>query len=250
MRLIGGLVAWKQPVGIPQLCAMARNVPEAGVPACAVRGSIGLFSTLASDRFEAAPGVSGLADLDLSNMENLQALAGIGQRDGSTLGALYALDGPHFVRRLRGAFALALWDERQRTLLLAVDHFGICRLYYTINPDRIAFASRPSAVVGAPGVERRVDPTAVFDYLNFGYVPAPRSIHAGVHRLPPGQFLILRDGSVMLNPYFDLTYSEHHAGRAEIAHILDRLTEEAVRRALCRIPTKDERSLLAGSLVM
>ena len=246
MRLIGGLVAWKQPVRIPQLRAMVKNVHDAGVPLCAVRGSIGLFSTLASDRFESTPDVSGLADLDLINTDDLQALTGVGQHDGSLLAALYARDGQHFVRRLRGAFAFALWDQRQRILLLGVDHFGIRRLYYTVNSDSIAFASRPSAVVGAPGVERRVDLTAVFDYLNFGYVPAPRSIHAGVHRLPPGHVLIVRDGSARLEPYFDITYSEQPADRGETATTLCRLTQEAVGRALGGRATKEVGAFLSG----
>jgi len=246
MRLIGGLVAWKQPVGIPQLRAMARSVPGAGVPFYAVRGSVGLFSTLPSDRLESTSDISGVANLDLTNTEELHALTGVGEHGGPLLAGLYALDGQHLVRRLRGAFAFALWDQRQRILLLGVDHFGICRLYYTMNSESIAFASRPSAVVTAPSIDRRVDLTAAFDYLNFGYVPAPRSIYAGVHRLPPGHFLIVRDGSVTLKPYFDLTYSEHHAGRAETAATLDRLTEEAVGRALCGRTTKEVGAFLSG----
>ena len=79
MRLIGGLVAWKQPVGIPQLRAMARSVPGAGVPFYAVRGSVGLFSTLPSDRLESTSDISGVANLDLTNTEELHALTGVGE---------------------------------------------------------------------------------------------------------------------------------------------------------------------------
>jgi len=246
MRVIGGLVGWKQPVDIPALRAMWSNVPDAGVPLCAVRGSVGLFSTQVSDGWQSTGHVWGVADLDLCNTEELHALAGIGLDDGSLLSTLYTLDGPRVVRRLRGGFAFALRDEQQQTLILGVDQFGIRRLYYTLTPKGIAFASCPSAVATAPRFERRVDLAAVFEYLNFGYVPSPRCIYARVHRLPPGHLLVVRNGNATLQRYFDITYSEQAAAQREVATALYHLMEEAVGKALHGIPPKEVGAFLSG----
>ena len=67
-----------------------------------------------------------------------------------------------------------------------MDHFGIKRLYYEQQSERTAFATRPGPLTGLAGVGPNVDLGSVYSYLNFGFVPAPRSIFGGLLRLPPG----------------------------------------------------------------
>lgn len=248
MRLIGGLVSWDpaELVTILPLRAMASKVPGARVALSAGQGPVGLFNSVGVESFESTERVWAVADLDLTNHEELRVLTGLGRHEAGLLAALYALEGPGFVQRLRGGFALALWDRRQRMLLLAVDHFGIKRLYYVTDSRRTAFASRPSALLVPPGVEGRVDFTAVYNYLNFGCIPEPRSIFAGVRRLPPGHVLVVRHGEPTLEAYWDMAYREQTLRKAEGATTLYRLTEEAVGRALREANPKEVGAFLSG----
>ncbi|MBI3967635.1 MAG: asparagine synthase (glutamine-hydrolyzing) [Chloroflexi bacterium] len=103
---------------------------------------------------------------------------------------LYEEEGDDFVRSLNGMFALAVWDERRRRLLLARDQLGVKPLYYAELPDRFLFGSELKALL-ADGVERRIDLVALHDYLGLNYVPGPRSIVAGIRKLLPGHRLTL-----------------------------------------------------------
>jgi asparagine synthase (glutamine-hydrolysing) len=101
------------------------------------------------------------------------------------------------VERLHGMFALAVWDERERQLFLARDRLGIKPLYYTDSADGFRFASNTQALLAAGGVDRSIDPVALHHLFTLhAVVPAPRTILAGVRKLPPGHCLTLRaDGS-------------------------------------------------------
>lgn len=89
----------------------------------------------------------------------------------------------------RGMFAFALYDRRERSLLLARDRAGVKPLYYWIDGHMFAFASEPKAFHAIPAFERRVDEHARTLFFKYGYVPAPRSIFKGVYKLPPGHVL-------------------------------------------------------------
>lgn len=91
--------------------------------------------------------------------------------------------------RLNGMFALALWDARQRSLLLARDRFGEKPLFYQRTAQGIAFASELKALRAAGLCRGPLDPESVDCYLTLGYVPAPRSIFRGVRKLRPAQWL-------------------------------------------------------------
>lgn len=91
--------------------------------------------------------------------------------------------------RLRGMFAFAVWDDRERTLFAARDAFGIKPLYYARVPGGIAFASTLTALVSGRIVNREIDAAAVGEYLAWFSVPAPRTIYRGISNLPPGQAL-------------------------------------------------------------
>ena len=92
------------------------------------------------------------------------------------------------LQRVEGMFALALWDERVRSLSLARDRFGEKPLYYGWHGPNLLFGSEPKALAAFPGFSGTIDPAAVTDFLRLGYVPAPASIFAGIFKLPPGSF--------------------------------------------------------------
>src|SRR3954451_15853494 len=100
--------------------------------------------------------------------------------------------GDSFLERLRGMFAIALWDKRRRRLLLARDRFGIKPLYYRHAGGELSFASELKAMLGQPGFSRQIDPKAMAAYLAFNSIPAPLTIFAEARKLPPGHLLAWR----------------------------------------------------------
>lgn len=114
--------------------------------------------------------------------------------DTEVLAHLYEEDGPSFVLRLRGMFALALWDARRGRLVLARDRFGIKPLFYARARGALAFASELKALLRQPGFSRDVDPEALRAYLAFNSVPAPYTIFREARKLPPGHLLTWEPG--------------------------------------------------------
>ena len=189
-------------------------------------------------------GVAAVADLDLTNLDALSS-AGL-EEPTRILEDGYRRRGAHFLTMLRGTFALALWWPRDRRLALGADRFGVRRLYYAVTPDGIAFATRVRLPMDLLGLTAEVDPTAVYAYLNFGTVPAPQTIYHPVRRLPPGHVLYWEDGTVRVEPYWDMQYPERPIPRLTAAAALVRHTEDAVRDALRGADVKHTGAFLSG----
>ncbi len=115
-----------------------------------------------------------------------------GRSDSEVLPYLYEEEGPEFVSRLRGMFAVAIYDTRTHTLLLARDRFGIKPLFYAASPDRLAFASEINALLRLPGIDNRPDRQAVYDFAALLYIPAPETFYRGIRALRPGEVLEAR----------------------------------------------------------
>jgi asparagine synthase (glutamine-hydrolysing) len=114
--------------------------------------------------------------------------------------------GPTCVERLHGMFAFALWDLRERRLVLARDRFGIKPLYWSTDGRRMRFASTPQALLAAGGVDTVVDPVGLqFQFSLHAVIPAPGTILKGVRKLPPAHTLTIdRDGIGSPSPYWHL----------------------------------------------
>lgn len=110
----------------------------------------------------------------------------------------YGARGLKILDELHGMYAFAIWDERKRELVLAVDHMGIKPLYYWMGSNRaFLFASELRAILASNLVPRRVDPVALEGYLSYGAVQGPHTIIEGVRILPPGSYLrVQADGRV------------------------------------------------------
>jgi asparagine synthase (glutamine-hydrolysing) len=96
------------------------------------------------------------------------------------------------LRRVAGMFAIAVWDRRQRELVIARDRIGKKPLYYAVSAKGILFASELKALVACPEFTPRVDRSALAAFMRFGYVPGPQSIYEHVHKLSPGTCMRLR----------------------------------------------------------
>jgi len=109
--------------------------------------------------------------------------------DTETIVHLYEEMGEAFVERLRGMFAIALWDIRAKRLVLARDRVGIKPLSYWVTPNGIAFCSELRSLLALDRFPRRLDDRGMAAFLSLGYVPDPLAAFAGVAKLPPGHVL-------------------------------------------------------------
>jgi asparagine synthase (glutamine-hydrolysing) len=141
--------------------------------------------------------------------------------------------GVDFLPRLRGMFALAIWDARTRTLIAARDRAGEKPLYWTNTPLGLRLASEVKALLVRPEVSRELDPIALDQFLTYEYVLAPRTMLKGVHKLPPAHFLRYHDGDATVHRYWDAAavplreWTDHDAAAA-----LGAALERAVARQL------------------
>lgn len=126
--------------------------------------------------------------------------------DTETIVHLYEDYGEDCFRRLRGMFAIALWDSRQRKLLLARDRVGKKPLFYGANADRIVFGSELKALLVTDGFSRDVDKEALADYFSLGYVPAPKTIYAAARKVRPGHYLVASGEGVRETCYWDICF--------------------------------------------
>ncbi|MBV9917943.1 MAG: asparagine synthase (glutamine-hydrolyzing) [Solirubrobacterales bacterium] len=121
--------------------------------------------------------------------------------DTEVLLRLYLRDGPHFVERLRGMFAVALWDRREQRLVLARDRFGIKPLFYHLGDGTLRFASELKALLRDPNFPREVDHDALHAFLAFNSIPAPLTIFAAARKLPPGHVLSCSPNGVRIERF-------------------------------------------------
>src|SRR5208282_1819329 len=106
--------------------------------------------------------------------------------------------------RLRGMFAIALWTESTRRLILARDRMGIKPLYFARRGDDLFFGSELKAIFVHPEIERRLSLDGLDCYLSLNYVPCPWTLVEGIEKLPPGQWMEWRDGKVSFDSYWRL----------------------------------------------
>ena len=149
--------------------------------------------------------------------------------------------GEDCVKRFRGMFAFAVWDRNRECLFLARDRLGIKPLFYAQVADgQVIFGSELKTLMVHPGLSRELDPTAVEDYFAYGYVPDPKTIFTGAHKLPPGHCLSIRRGQGLppAKSYWDLNFDvaeqvdETEAG----CELIERLKEAVRIRLIAEVP--------------
>lgn len=147
---------------------------------------------------------------------------------------LYEESGAACVERLMGMFAFALWDERQRALLLARDRVGIKPLYYVETATSLLFASEIKSLLADPAVERRFEARALDRFLTYYYLPGSETLFAGIRKLEPGHTLTVRDGRKADRQYWDLRFDrpQRWSDYEEAVEALQGLLQTTVRNHL------------------
>jgi asparagine synthase (glutamine-hydrolysing) len=165
--------------------------------------------------------------------------------DGEVIAHLYEEQGVDFVHELNGMFALALWDDRAKRLVLARDRAGEKPLFYWVRDQTLVFASEIKSLFEYPGISREIDREALSQYLFYGYFPAPRSAFAEIQKLPAAHCLIAENGNLRMVPYWHLRDHMRAPGlplpsRTEEKQIEEdlrvRLKEAAISRLVSDVP--------------
>ncbi len=154
--------------------------------------------------------------------------------DTEVLVHLYEEAGDAMFERLRGMFAIALWDRKRDILLLGRDRVGKKPLYYAWDGKNLAFGSEIKALRQVPGLQLSLDWEALEHYFGYLYIPDPLCIFREIRKLPAGHFLKLERGRVDVRPYWDLRFDEPFRETDERFYIenLRELLTDAVR---CRL---------------
>lgn len=151
---------------------------------------------------------------------------------------LYEEYGPQLLKKLRGMFAFAIWDDKQRSLLLARDRLGQKPLYYTCQGNTFLFASEIKAILQHPSVKPEVNLSAIYDFLSYQYIPSPQTAFAGIHKLPSASYLLYKNSKITIEKYWELDFSHKlNLSEEEYCSRLRELLEEAVKiRLMSEVP--------------
>ncbi len=155
---------------------------------------------------------------------------------------LYEQDGLDCLSRLRGMFALAIWDGPKRRLLVARDRLGKKPLFYTRTASAFIFASSIAALLADSDVSAEPNYRALDDFLTYQYVPSPETAFAGIHKLPPAHYLTCGpDAGIDVRRYWrpplakTATRPARDSQELEI-ELLDRLREAVRMRLVSDVP--------------
>jgi asparagine synthase (glutamine-hydrolysing) len=147
------------------------------------------------------------------------------QSDTETIVHLYEDLGEACVEKLRGMFAFAIWDDRNKSLFLARDRVGIKPLYYSQSRTSVIFASEIKAILADPDLQAEVRPSMIDRFLTFDYEPGEETLFKNICKLAPGHSLSFRAGRAYKRQYWDLhfepsLFSFQHA-KSRLLHLLE-----------------------------
>ena len=149
---------------------------------------------------------------------------------------LYETYGPEFVHKLNGQFAIAIWDRNKQELFLARDRVGIRPLYYTEVEDTFVFASEIKSFLEFPDLALKISPKAVSEYFTFWTSLSPGTAFEGVYEVPPGTYMVIKEGSKVQTKYWELPLVKpdgyKHTNMAEAAKAFEAVFSDAVKLRL------------------
>lgn len=158
------------------------------------------------------------------------------QSDTEVLLRLHERLGTGMFSRLRGMYAFAIWDSRERTCLLARDPLGIKPLYYSLAGGRLAFASELKALQEAGLVSRRLSSAAVRGYFEMGSVPEPLTLIEDALSLEAGHWLLWKNGQATKQCHWQLAFPETSFQGDPVRHVREALLDSVRRHFVSDVP--------------
>ena len=158
---------------------------------------------------------------------------------------LYEEMGCECVQRFRGMFAFALWDARQRQLLLARDRLGVKPLYYAQTANSLLFASEIKSLLQADGFTAELDPQGLRRYLTYRHPYGHGTLFKGIRQLPPGHILVATADGVTVRRYWDAPQRGANRSAASADHFFPLLEEAVKLRMISDVPLG---SFLSGGI--
>ena len=172
--------------------------------------------------------------------KKLEALGHRFYTDSDTEAIVHAYDeyGTDCPKHLRGMFAFAIWNERDKSLFLARDRVGKKPLLYARTNGQLIFGSEFTALLAHPEISRNVDYEAIHHYLSFICVPAPLTAYQSIRKLEPGHWLLWRHGEIKLERYWQLDFSKKIAITEQEAgeQVVDLLRDAVRVRLMSEVP--------------
>ena len=147
------------------------------------------------------------------------------QSDTEVILHLYEELGLDFVNELNGQFAIALWDDVRKRLVLARDRVGICPLFYSIDKGRLVFASEVKALRPALSSSLRLSVDGLDQIFTFWTTVSPQTVFEGIFEVSPGTMLVLENGRFDVRKYWDWTFPDSDFRDGPIGPLAEELRE-------------------------
>jgi asparagine synthase (glutamine-hydrolysing) len=147
--------------------------------------------------------------------------------DTEVLVHLYEEFGERCVEKLNGMFTFAIWEEKQRKLVLARDRLGQKPLFYAQEGEDFLFASEVKAILAVSKQPRQIDFESLYHYLSLRFIPPPRTMLSHIKKIPPAHVLVYQHGSITLSRYWDLSF--HQKNDLSEAEIRAELQEKLIQ---------------------
>jgi asparagine synthase (glutamine-hydrolysing) len=151
----------------------------------------------------------------------------------------YEETGADCVKKLRGMFALAIYDKTKRKLILARDRLGKKPLHYALHKGNLYFASEIKSILAIVPELAEVNSQGLLEYLYYGYVPDSNCVFTGIHKLPAGHLLEFENGRITIRQYWDLPAYDTHTPKSEeecLEEMEHRLFEATKMRLISDVP--------------
>lgn len=154
-------------------------------------------------------------------------------------------DGRSVLNKIKGPFALCLFEPESCYALLAIDRIGVRPLAYSCQNRMLVFGSELDQIIGHPMINAEIDPQSIFNYMYFHVIPSPGSIYRGISKLQPGECLEFNNGELSNYFYWQLTYTDSHYSKKELFAQLRAELEQSV--SVCE-PDLNTGVFLSGGL--
>jgi len=158
------------------------------------------------------------------------------ESDTEVMVHLYEDMGEDFLKELNGMFAIALWDESNKKLILARDRMGQKPLYYCLINQTLIFASELKALFEHPLIKKEIDFDGLNKYLIYEYVPTPQTIIKGVKKLEPGHFLVYQNNQLKKSAYWDIQFNQSFSQKDYLVKFENLLEDAVTKRLIADVP--------------